>query len=326
MIGDLVNGTTTRVGEQVRDCLTGDGDCTNSTPKTYTPPGDLNSEACSADACCVWEYIQRNLTVLFIDTNGTCNNLARSAVRLGFHDAGAWSTSSGWGGADGSIVLNADEISRSENSGLQTIRSTALDFLEVYGDYGVGAADLVQFMHNVATVACPLGPRVLTYVGRHDDDTAAPVGLVPSTQSDADFLVGLFENKTFSAIDLASLIGAHTVAHQFFTELSRAGLPLDSTPGVWDTNFYSELLSSSSPSGLFRLPSDDALRTDSRLTVSLTTFADSSTGQDIWTRRYARAYHCDSIRIRVITDECSNSSNSIRDVVGHGLGKFYGTE
>lgn len=169
-------------------------------------------------------------------------------MRLGFHDAGAWSRTSGTGGADGSFLLSADEIQRPENDGLQDVRIEALQLLKKYSEYGIGAADLVQFMHNVATVTCPLGPRLLTLIGRHDHDEANPPGLIPSNNaSDPTFLMELFENKTITARDLAALLGAHTVAQQFYVDPSRAGQPLDSTPGVWDMNFYREMALSDPP-------------------------------------------------------------------------------
>ena len=184
---------------------------------------------------------------MFSNSDGTCNDLARAAVRLGFHDAGAWSTSSGPGGADGSLVLSPDEITRSENNGLQDIRSQALSIMSKYSSFKIGAADLVQFMHNVATITCPLGPRVLTFVGRPDSSTANPTGLLPDVNSPADVLIQLFEDKTFSSVDLIALIGAHTAAKQFFVDASLAGAPLDSTPGVWDVEFFSETLAASPP-------------------------------------------------------------------------------
>ena len=146
---------------------------------------------CNQDTCCVWNYVQEELVSSFRSENGTCNRFARAAVRLGFHDAGAWSITSGYGGADGSILLNSNEISRSENSGLQDIHSQGLDILRRYRQYGVGAADLVQFMHNVATVVCPFGPRLLTFVGRRDN-SSSPSGLLPDAQSPANKLIELF--------------------------------------------------------------------------------------------------------------------------------------
>lgn len=214
--------------------------------QSYERPGDLESDACQGDPCCVWDFIQQDLVLKFRNENGTCNDLARAAVRLGFHDAGSWSITSGTGGADGSILLSSDEIDRPENNGLQDIRSEALKLLDRYS--GVPAADLVQFMHNIATVTCPLGPRMLTLVGREDSRDSNPEGLIPDNNvTDASYIIELFNNKTISARDLGALMGAHTVARQFFVNPSRAGQGLDSTPGIWDMNFYREMALLSPP-------------------------------------------------------------------------------
>jgi manganese peroxidase len=217
--------------------------------QTYTPPGDLCSGACKEDTCCVWDFIAKELTDLFLDTDGTCNPLARAAVRLGFHDASTWSLTTGPGGADGSLLLNDDEITRPENNGLQQIRTTLLGLLAKYKSYGyeIGAADLVQFSHNAATVLCPLGPRLFTFIGRDDSSLVPPHGLLPDTHSPAPVLIDLFNNKTINFVDLTALIGAHTTANQFFVDPSQAGAPLDSTPGIWDVKFYSETLQPNPP-------------------------------------------------------------------------------
>lgn len=266
MIGDLIDGATTAVGRQVRECITGAGSCENQDQKvrpllillyvhsinseqSYNRPGDLGTALCQADSCCVWDFVQQELVESFRNRNGTCNGLARASVRLGFHDAGAWSRNSGAGGADGSLLLSSDEIDRPENDGLQEIRTKALQLLDKYSRYGVAAADLVQFMHNVATVTCPLGPRLLTLIGRRDRREANPMGLIPSNNAtDAIFLIELFQNKTFTARDLAALLGAHTVAQQLYVDPSKAGQTLDSTPGIWDMNFYREMALPEPPS------------------------------------------------------------------------------
>jgi catalase (peroxidase I) len=191
--------------------------------------------------------VQKDLVAMFTNQDGTCNDLARAAVRMGFHDAGAWSKTSRYGGADGSLVLSPSEINRSENNGMQAIRLKALALLVKYAIWGVGAADLTQFMHNVATVVCPLGPRTLTLVGRSSTFLAGPTGLLPDTHASAQSLVDLFAAKTVTFVDLIALIGAHTTAKQFFVDPHKAGQPLDSTPGVWDVKFYSEVLAPASP-------------------------------------------------------------------------------
>jgi hypothetical protein len=95
--------------------------------------------------------------------------------------------------------------------------------------YSVGAADLVQMMANVATVVCPLGPRVLSFVGRADSPNS-PEDLLPGAFSDADTLISLFNDKTISPGDLVALVGAHTTSHQDFVDPSNAGSFQDSTP------------------------------------------------------------------------------------------------
>jgi len=215
--------------------------------QTYKAPA-LLSLSCLKDTCCVWDYISKDLVQMFTNPDGTCNDAARAAVRLGFHDAAAWSKTSGSGGADGSLILSIDEINRSENNGMQDIRLKAVGLLAKYAAWGVGAGDLAQYMHNVATVVCPLGPRVLTLVGRKNSLFSNPNGLIPDTRASADDLIQLFSDKTINFKDLIALIGAHTTAKQRFVDPSKAGQSLDSTPGVWDVKFYSEVLVPTPPS------------------------------------------------------------------------------
>jgi hypothetical protein len=184
----------------------------------------------------------KDLRKLFVDKDGFCTQAARASIRLGFHDAAGWSKKSEYGGADGSILLNDEEITGDHNGGLEDIRGTALGLLERYKPYGVGAADLVQFMATNGVVSCPLGPRIKTYVGRVDNAKAPPHGLIPDHTANASALIKLFAEKTFSVTDLAALLGAHTTANQFQVAPETKGQSLDSTPGVWDTRYYSETL------------------------------------------------------------------------------------
>jgi hypothetical protein len=123
----------------------------------------------------VFDFLATELVGLFVQSDGQCTEAARGAIRLGFHDAGAWSKTSGFGGADGSLLLSPDEIDRPENDGLQSIVAIAQGLLAKYKGYGLGAADLVQFMATVGTVACPLGPRILSFVGRPDMPSRPPI-------------------------------------------------------------------------------------------------------------------------------------------------------
>ena len=66
-------------------------------------------------------------------------------------------------------------------------------------------------------------------------------------------------DKTINAADLAALLGAHSSAKQSHVDESQAGKPIDSTPGIWDTNFYNETLQPNATDGVFRFPSDEVL-------------------------------------------------------------------
>ena len=217
----------------------------------------------------------------FKGTSGRCNRFARAAVRLGFHDAGTWSKFSGPGGADGSIILG-NEGGRPENNGLQDISAVTKEWYNQYKSYGVGMADLIQFGANVATVVCPLGPRIRTYIGREDRFTPNDDNLLPDVFGEADDLVKLFEDKTIRPHGLAALLGAHTTSQQKFVDPSRANDPQDSTPGVWDVKFYGQTIGTQpTPKRVFKFPSDVKLAAHPRLSDEWKEFAGPG-GQDHW--------------------------------------------
>lgn len=59
---------------------------------------------------------------------------------------------------------------------------------------------------NVATVVCPEGPRVRSFIGRIDSDAMPPGGQLPDVNADADSLIKLFEDKTIRAHGLVALV------------------------------------------------------------------------------------------------------------------------
>ncbi|KAE9974692.1 hypothetical protein EG328_003704 [Venturia inaequalis] len=235
LLGDLAKGHTTVAGTTIFDCLADKIDCYDTTVKTYVAP-PLFSSACAADKCCIWDWIQKDLVADFLDpTDQTCTALARAAIRLGFHDAGPWKQGNKFGGADGSIILNPEEMTRAENNGLQSIVAYTKKTMSKYPTAGV--ADLVQFMAKIATVTCPLGVRMRTFIGRPDSTLANPEGLMPDIHQDTQSLVDMFNAKTIGPDGLVALIGAHTTAVQQFAIPNNPG-SLDPTPGVWDVTFY----------------------------------------------------------------------------------------
>jgi hypothetical protein len=70
----------------------------------------------------IWSEISRDLSQMFLTADGQCNDNARKAIRLIFHDCGTWNIGQrGTGGCDGSIALNREELGRGENVGLADI-------------------------------------------------------------------------------------------------------------------------------------------------------------------------------------------------------------
>lgn len=283
LIGDLTSlsdSQLTSTGKTIKGLLQGQGSFEDLT-STYNLIPSIDSDSCKQDKCCVWKHISNEMRESMVGDAGRCSNPARQAVRLGFHDAGTWSKSTGRGGADGSIVLAGECESRSENHGLEEICAQMRIWYDKYKKYGISMADLIQWGATVGTVLCPLGPRVRSFVGRKDSGKAAPTGLMPDVNDNVDKLLSLFSDKTIDAGALVALVGAHTSSQQRFVDQSRFGDPQDSTPGVWDVLFYSETTDPNSPQRVFKFKSDVALSKDSRTKGAWTAFSGSN-GQAAW--------------------------------------------
>lgn len=154
--------------------------------------------------------------------------------------------------------------------------------------FPITMADLIQMGANVGAVVCPLGPRTRTFVGREDwnGDDAPPnnSSLLPSALSPADDLIRLFRDKTIGPHALVALVGAHTTSQQRTVDVELAGAPQDSTPGVWDTLFYSETDGSApepAPPGVFNFPSDVALASHPTTSDEWRSFSGTG-GQEHW--------------------------------------------
>ena len=129
-------------------------------------------------------------------------------------------------------------------------------------------------------IPSPSGPRIRTFVGRHDSATPSPDGLLPSVNFSVDRLLDLFLDKTIQPAGLAALLGAHSVSQQRFVDPSRTGDPQDSTPGVLDTRFYDETLGHAAPR-VFKFQSDILLAEDPRVYPAFRGFAGEQ-GQGAW--------------------------------------------
>lgn len=101
-----------------------------SSQNKNAPNRVIARQACGS----VWYKIGRQFASEYVDDEGECNDAARGAIRLAFHDCFS-------GACDGSIVLG-DECGRKENRGLQE----TCDRIGSYAkEMDVGVADLIQF-------------------------------------------------------------------------------------------------------------------------------------------------------------------------------------
>jgi hypothetical protein len=214
----------------------------------------------------IWGQVARDLSKMFLDTSsGQCNDDARAAIRLVFHDCGTWDTSQGGtGGCDGSLVNTigltapgAEELSRSENNGLQDISLKLVNLRKKFPT--VSMADLIVFASSVAVASCPGGPVVKTFIGRKDSAKPAPDGRLPDVSASANSLFALFQAKGFNAKELAALLGAHSTSKSFHQSVVPEGCSQDSTPGLWDVAYYAETLNPPMGKNVGVFPSDAKL-------------------------------------------------------------------
>ncbi|KAF2097578.1 heme peroxidase [Rhizodiscina lignyota] len=243
--------------------------------------GAKPSASPAAGSCpSVWNDVVTELHAAFLGSNGQCNDLARQAVRAGFHDCGTYRPSMGTSaGCDGSFIL-AKEYENSENKGLQQIGDFYTGVLQ---KFKVGAGDLIQMGASTATVTCPLGPVVQTFVGRPDRKTANPTGILPSPFDPASKTIPLFEGYGLTSDDFVALLGAHTTSTQKFVDPQKAGAGQDTTPGTWDVKYYGQTLDKKAP---FTFESDKSVANNSQTSGTFKAFVNNQFG---WNVAFAQA-------------------------------------
>lgn len=181
------------------------------------------------------------------------------------------------GGCDGSLILADEVYNRQENKGLEAYADKLKIMKAKY--LTVSMADFIVMGSSVAIVTCPGGPRLDTFIGRKDSTTAAAEGTLPSPFADGDSLLKLFEDKGFSAAQLAALMGAHTASKAENVPNITAGTPQDTTPGKWDVNYYAQTYEAQK--GMASFPSDINLSKQESVGPEMKKFVDNKAGWDV---------------------------------------------
>ncbi|KAK6431793.1 fungal class II heme-containing peroxidase [Oleoguttula sp. CCFEE 5521] len=202
------------------------------------------------------------------------------------------------GGADGSLLLNDEEIARREQDPLQEFRRYLLGKWKTYKSQNVSAADVVQVAASLVVRSCPGGPLYKTVVGRIDDANAAPDGNLPDAfgpGSSHDVLISLWADKGINPRGLAALMGAHSISRAFAQAANgiRPGSPQDDTPRVWDTTYFNQTQAVNQQRGISRFDSDVNLgRPGTMCGGSFTEFAANA---DAWATAFSAAAYKMSI-------------------------------
>ncbi|EKM51408.1 uncharacterized protein PHACADRAFT_213241 [Phanerochaete carnosa HHB-10118-sp] len=203
-----------------------------------------NGASVSDESCCAWfdvlDDIQQNLF------NGAqCGAEAHESIRLVFHDAIAISPALeaqgqfGGGGADGSIMIfDSVETAFQANVGLDEIVQLQKPFV---AKHNVTPGDFIAFAGAVAMSNCPGAPQMNFFTGRAPATQAAPDGLVPEPFDDVTKIINRVNDAgQFDELELVWMLSAHSVAASNDIDPTVQGLPFDSTPGIFDSQFFVE--------------------------------------------------------------------------------------
>ncbi|KAI0350878.1 manganase peroxidase [Trametes cingulata] len=195
-------------------------------------------------ACCSLFAIRDDIQQNLFD-GGECGEEVHESLRLTFHDAIGISPAIaatgtfGGGGADGSIALFEDiETNFHANLGVDEIIDEQRPFIQ---RHNISTADFIQFAGAIGVSNCPGAPRLDVFVGRKDATQPAPDKTVPEPFDTVDSILARFADAgNFSPAEVVALLASHTVAAADHVDPNIPGTPFDSTPELFDTQFFIE--------------------------------------------------------------------------------------
>jgi len=172
-----------------------------------------------------------------------CGDAAHGALRLTFHDAIGIDPKAGGGGADGSIItFNATELTFPANDGLDDVLAQVGPFFEKHSNV-LSPGDFIFLAGAVSLSTCPGAPRVQLAIGRPQPKAASPPNLVPNPFDSVDtILKRMADGGNFSPNEVIALLSSHSVAGADTVVPGIEGVPFDSTPSVFDTQIFVEVL------------------------------------------------------------------------------------
>ncbi|KII92123.1 hypothetical protein PLICRDRAFT_461658 [Plicaturopsis crispa FD-325 SS-3] len=236
-------------------------------------------------ACCALFPILDDIQANLFD-GGQCGEEVHESLRLTFHDAIGFSPTLGGGGADGSIIIfDTVETAFHANAGIDDIVDAQKPFVMNHSTISVG--DFIQFAGAVGVSNCPGAPQLEFLLGRPNATAPSPDLLVPEPFDSTDKILARFSDAGFTSDEVVALLASHSVAAADLVDPTIPGTPFDSTPEVFDTQFFIEtqLRGTGFPgngsnqgevesplAGEIRLQSDSELARDSRTACTWQSF------------------------------------------------------
>nr|Q96TS6.1 RecName: Full=Manganese peroxidase 3; Short=MnP3; AltName: Full=Manganese peroxidase isozyme 3; Flags: Precursor [Phlebia radiata]CAC84573.1 manganese peroxidase [Phlebia radiata]CAD92855.1 manganese peroxidase precursor [Phlebia radiata] len=199
----------------------------------------------ATNAVCCSLFAVRDLIQDQLFDGGECGEEVHESLRLTFHDAIGISPTIastgvfGGGGADGSIAIFAEiETNFHANNGVDEIIGEQAPFIQMTN---MTTADFIQFAGAVGVSNCPGAPALPVFVGRPDATQPAPDKTVPEPFDTVDSILARFADAGgFSSAEVVALLASHTIAAADHVDPSIPGTPFDSTPEIFDTQFFIE--------------------------------------------------------------------------------------
>jgi len=195
------------------------------------------------EACCVFFDLADSLqSELF---GNICGEDAHESLRLTFHDAIGFSKSGEFQGhgADGSmIIFDPIETAFAANAGIDDSVDALSPFLASGKFPTLTAGDLIQFAGAVAVSNCPGAPRLEFLAGRPNATIPASDGTVPEPQNAVSAIFARMADAGFTPQDLVALLASHSVARSDTLVENEMAVPFDTTPFVFDTQIFLEVL------------------------------------------------------------------------------------
>ncbi|KAJ8516151.1 hypothetical protein ONZ45_g6493 [Pleurotus djamor] len=188
-------------------------------------------------ACCVLFPILEDIQAHLFQ-GGECGEEAHESLRLTFHDAIGFSPTLGGGGADGSIItFSAIETSFQANAGIDEIVKAQIPFI---AKHNISAGDFVQFAGAVGASNCPGAPQIPFFLGRPNAKAPSPDRLVPEPFDSVNQILARMGDAGFSTVEVVWLLASHSVAAADVVDPTVPGSPFDSTPFIFDSQFFIE--------------------------------------------------------------------------------------